>query len=170
LNHVVFRPYNVYGEGQNVGDPDRNVIGIFMRACLEGSPMTIFGDGEQTRAFSYIDDVAPAIAASVDRPHCWNEAFNIGGAQHYSVNELAHAVADAMGVPHLVTHLPFRHEAVHAYCSNGKAKQFFGDLMPDVPLREGLARMAEWAKQTPLRPTKPFADIEITRNLPPSWR
>ena len=68
LNHVIFRPHNVYGEFQNIGDRYRNVIGIFMNQIMQGQPMTIFGDGKQTRAFSYIDDVAPVIAASITRP------------------------------------------------------------------------------------------------------
>ncbi|MGC8880637.1 MAG: NAD-dependent epimerase/dehydratase family protein, partial [Anaerolineae bacterium] len=65
LHYIIFRPHNVYGEHQNIGDKYRNVIGIFMNQILSGQPLTIFGDGEQTRAFSYIDDVAPIIAQSV---------------------------------------------------------------------------------------------------------
>ena len=68
LNSIIFRPHNVYGENQNIGDRYRNVIGIFMNQIMQGQPMTIFGDGSQTRAFSYIDDVAPIIARSVDVP------------------------------------------------------------------------------------------------------
>lgn len=170
LNHVIFKPYNIYGPYQNCGDPYRNVIGIFIRQCMEGKPMTIFGDGNQTRAFSYIDDVAPAIASVIDREERWNETFNIGGAKHYSVKELANEVAKAMGMADWsVVHLPERHEAKHAYCNNGRAKIAFGDLMPDVHLKEGLAKMAEWVKRAGLRKSKPFTNIEITKNLPPSW-
>src|SRR6266496_2062196 len=64
LDYVVFRPHNVYGEGQNIGDRYRNVVGIFMNQLLQGQPMTVFGDGLQTRAFSHVDDVAPIIAQS----------------------------------------------------------------------------------------------------------
>src|SRR5580700_7399155 len=78
LNYVVFRPHNVYGELQNIGDRYRNVIGIFMNQIMQGQPMTIFGDGKQTRAFSYIDDVAPVIAVSVARPESYNQIFNVG--------------------------------------------------------------------------------------------
>src|SRR5437773_1676181 len=62
LNFIVFRPHNVYGERQNIADKYRNVIGIFMNQVLRGQPMTIFGDGLQTRALSHIDDVCPPIA------------------------------------------------------------------------------------------------------------
>ena len=97
LNHVIFRPHNVYGEFQNIGDRYRNVIGIFMNQIMQGQPMTIFGDGRQTRAFSYIDDVAPVIAASIARPESYNQVFNVGADKPYSVNELATVVAKAMG-------------------------------------------------------------------------
>src|SRR5580693_8705680 len=93
LNYVVFRPHNVYGEFQNIGDRYRNVIGIFMNQIMQGQPMTIFGDGKQTRAFSYIDDVAPVIAASIGRTGSYNEVFNVGADKPYSVSELAHVVA-----------------------------------------------------------------------------
>jgi len=98
LDYVIFRPHNVYGEHQNIGDPYRNVIGIFMRQILTGKPLTIFGDGEQVRAFSYIDDVAPIIAACIERPDTWNQIYNIGADRPWTVNELADlALAD--GVP-----------------------------------------------------------------------
>ena len=78
LNHVIFRPHNVYGERQHIGDRYRNVIGIFMNQLMTGQPMTIFGDGTQTRAFSYIADVAPVIARAPDVPAAYNEVFNVG--------------------------------------------------------------------------------------------
>ena len=85
LNSIIFRPHNVYGENQNIGDRYRNVIGIFMNQIMQGQPMTIFGDGSQTRAFSYIDDVAPIIARSVDVPAAYNQVFNVGADQPYTV-------------------------------------------------------------------------------------
>ncbi len=91
LNSIIFRPHNVYGSYQNVGDRYRNVIGIFMNQLMQGNPLTIFGDGEQTRAFSYIDDVAPHIANCVNIPDAYNQIINIGGDKDYSVNELATA-------------------------------------------------------------------------------
>jgi UDP-glucose 4-epimerase len=57
LDYIIFRPHNVYGERQNIGDKYRNVVGIFMNQILQGKPMTVFGDGSQTRAFSYIGDM-----------------------------------------------------------------------------------------------------------------
>src|SRR6516165_7579374 len=89
LNYIVFRPHNVYGENQNIGDKYRNVIGIFMNQIMQGKSLTIFGDGSQTRAFSYIDDVAIPIAKSVNIPKAFNQVFNIGADKPYTVNELA---------------------------------------------------------------------------------
>ena len=106
LDYVIFRPHNVYGERQNIGDKYRNVVGIFMNQILQGKPMTIFGDGEQTRAFSYIGDIVPIMADAVDLPAARNQIFNIGADQPYTVNELAHSVAAAMGVEPTVMHLP----------------------------------------------------------------
>ena len=81
LNYIIFRPHNVYGEHQNIGDKYRNIIGIFMNQILRGQPLTIFGDGNQTRAFSYIDDVAPVIARSVMNREAYGQVFNVGGDQ-----------------------------------------------------------------------------------------
>jgi UDP-glucose 4-epimerase len=169
LPYIIFRPHNVYGARQNIGDRYRNVIGIFMNQALRGEPFTLFGDGSQTRAFSHIDEVAPVLARSVERPAAYNQIFNVGADTPYSVNELARQVAEAMGVPLRVEHLPERHEVQHAYASHDKARAAFGDLMRDVPLRQGLDEMAAWVREHGSRETAPFAAIEIAKNMPPSW-
>jgi UDP-glucose 4-epimerase len=169
LNYIVFRPHNVYGENQNLGDRYRNVIGIFMNQIMQGQPMTIFGDGGQTRAFSYIDDVAPVIAASIARPNSYNQVFNVGADKPYSVNELAAVVARAMGAKSQIKHLDARNEVVHAYSAHEKVREHFGDLIKNVPLEEGVRRMAAWAKKTGARQGKPFEGIEVRKNLPQSW-
>jgi UDP-glucose 4-epimerase len=169
LNHVIFRPHNVYGEFQNIGDRYRNVIGIFMNQIMQGQPMTIFGDGTQTRAFSYIDDVAPVIAASIGRPASYNEVFNVGADKPYSVNELANVVAKEMGATTQIKHLDARNEVVHAYSAHEKVRKHFGDLIKNVSLNDGVAKMAAWAKKAGARQGKPFEAIEVRKKLPPSW-
>ncbi len=169
LNYIVFRPHNVYGENQNLGDRYRNVIGIFMNQIMQGQPMTIFGDGRQTRAFSYIDDVAPVIAASIARPKGYNQVFNVGADKPYSVNELATVVAKAMGAKSQIKHLDARNEVVHAYSAHEKVRKHFGDLIKNVSLEEGVVRMAAWAKKAGARQGKPFEGIEVRKNLPKSW-
>ncbi len=169
LNYVVFRPHNVYGEYQNLADPYRNVIGIFMKQILEANPMTIFGDGSQQRAFSYVGDIAPSIARSPFVQAAQNEIFNIGADQPYSVNELAEHVARAMGKPgHPVKHLPARNEVLHAFSDHSKARAAF-ELGAATSLEEGLRKMASWARTVKLRPMQGFTDIEVTKNMPPSW-
>ncbi len=169
LNYVIFRPHNVYGEGQNIGDPYRNVIGIFMNLILQSKPMTLFGDGSQTRAFSYISDVAPIIADSIHRHGALNQVFNVGADTPYSVLELANTVAEAMEVKPDLKFLPARNEVVHAYSAHEKVKKHFGDLVRNVPLKEGVRRMADWVKTTGSRQGQPFRNIEVYQNLPPSW-
>ena len=169
LNHVIFRPHNVYGENQNLGDRYRNVIGIFMNQIMQGQPMTIFGDGTQTRAFSYIDDVAPVIAASITRPACYNQVYNVGADKAYSVAELATVVAKAMGVAPQIKNLEARNEVVHAYSAHEKVHKHFGDLIKNVSLEAGVNKMAAWAKKVGARQGQIFKDIEVRKNLPPSW-
>ncbi len=169
LDYVVFRPHNVYGERQNVGDRYRNVVGIFMNQILQGRPMTVFGDGQQTRAFSYISDVAPVIARAAGTPAAYNQVFNIGADQPYSVSELALAVARAMGVEPVVEHLAAREEVAHAFSSHGKVQAAFGAWQPR-DLAYGLERMAAWVRRHGARQSREFEDIEVRKNLPQAWR
>lgn len=171
LNYIIFRPHNVYGEYQNIGDRYRNVIGIFMNQLMQKKPLTVFGDGNQTRAFSYISDVAPYIASSVNIPATYNHVFNIGADKEYTVNELATTVMEAMGIQGTLQHLPARNEVVHAYSDHSKAKKYFninGDNF--VSLSEGVTRMAAWAKKVGVRASSTFNNIEITEKLPSSWK
>jgi UDP-glucose 4-epimerase len=170
LPYVIFRPHNVYGEYQNLGDPYRNVIGIFMNQVMTGRPLTVFGDGEQERAFSYVGDIVPALAESpwVAAARC--EVFNIGADAPYTVNELTERVARAMGRPgHPVEHLAARNEVKVAFSDHSKAARVFAGLVGQTPLSEGLERMAAWARGVGIQSARPFEGIEVTRNLPPSW-
>jgi len=168
LNYVVFRPHNVYGERQNLGDRYRNVIGIFMNQAMQGAPCSVFGDGLQTRAFTHVDEVAPVIASSIDVPEAYGETFNIGADHPYTVLELAEMVQRVMGLRVGVQHLPARNEVKHAFADHSKAKSYFG-VTRQVPLEEGLRRMAEWARTVGSQEPSVFGAIEIPRNLPPSW-
>jgi UDP-glucose 4-epimerase len=170
LNYVIFRPHNVYGEYQNIGDRYRNVIGIFMNQIMQGKSMTIFGDGLQSRAFSYVSDVAPIIARCVERKESLNRVFNVGADKAYTVLELARVVARAFGVAPKVVHLPPRNEVVHAFSSHERVQAVFGDLIANVPLEVGIAKMADWARRVGPRKSKSFGQVEISRNMPPSWR
>ncbi|WP_300665445.1 NAD-dependent epimerase/dehydratase family protein [Fluviicola sp.] len=169
LNYIVFRPHNVYGEYQNIGDRYRNVVGIFMNQLLQGKPLSVFGDGQQTRAFSYITDVAPHIARSVEIKEAYNEVFNIGADKDYSVNELATTVMRVMGINGELQYLPARNEVLHAYSDHSKMHRVFGVNKYDISLEEGLTKMAEWVKEVGSRSSSKFENIEILEKLPPSW-
>jgi len=169
LNYIIFRPHNVYGEYQNIGDRYRNVVGIFMNQLLKGESLTVFGDGKQTRAFSYIKDVAPHIAKSVTIKEAYNEVFNVGADKDYTVNELATSVMGAMGMKGELKHLPPRNEVLHAYSDHSKMHKVFGVNEKSITLDEGLTFMAEWVKQAGSRSSTKFENIEIFEKLPPSW-
>jgi UDP-glucose 4-epimerase len=168
LDYVVFRPHNVYGERQNIGDRYRNVVGIFMNQLLRGEPMTIFGDGTQQRAFTHIDDVAPIIASSVDFPEARNQIFNVGADVPHTVNELAEVVADAIGKPCEINHLDARNEVKIAFSDHSKAERTFGKRAKTA-LPEGVRAMAAWVREHGARESNIFEGIEVLRNMPPSW-
>lgn len=168
LDYIVFRPHNVYGERQNLGDRYRNVVGIFMNQLLLGEPMTIFGDGTQQRAFTHINDVAPVIASSVEYPSARNQTFNIGAAVPYTVNELAQVVAEAMGLPCNVVHLDARNEVKIAFADHSKAERVFGWSEKNA-LPEGVGAMASWVRKHGARESRSFQGIEVPKRMPPSW-
>jgi UDP-glucose 4-epimerase len=168
LNYTIFRPHNVYGERQNIGDRYRNVIGIFINQLMKNEPMSVFGDGLQTRAFTHVDEVAPLIARCVDIPASSNNIFNVGADTPHTVLELAHLVAGAFGVRPRLQHLDARHEVVHAYSSHAKTAAVFGKPAL-VPLEEGIRRMVAWAKGIGYCTGQVFKDIEVRRKLPSAW-
>ena len=139
-----------------------------MNQLMRGEPMTVFGDGTQTRAFSYIGDVAPLIADSVAVPAAANQVFNVGADQPTAVNELATLVARAMGKPVAITHLEARKEVLHAVADHSKVERVFG-YKAKWSLADGLRRMADWARRVGPREPSKRSDIEVSRNLPASW-
>lgn len=169
LDYVIFRPHNVYGEKQNIADKYRNVVGIFMNNILQGLPLIIFGDGQQTRAFSHIDDVAPIIAESIENKKCYGQIFNVGADQYFSVNTLADVIEKAMGLRATREYVEARHEVLHAYADHSKVRKFFGEKKL-VSLDAGIGCMAEWVKKVGVRKSKGYDKIEILKNFPPAWR
>jgi UDP-glucose 4-epimerase len=168
LNYTIFRPHNVYGEFQNIGDKYRNVVGIFMNQLMQGKSLSVFGDGKQTRAFSYIGDVAPYIANCVNIPASKNEIFNLGADQEYTVLELAESIQKAMELNQEIMHLEARKEVVHAHADHNKAKTIF-EINNFTPLIDGIKKMAIWAEKVGSRESSKFENIEITEKLPPFW-
>jgi UDP-glucose 4-epimerase len=168
LNYVIFRPHNVYGEYQNIGDRYRNVVGIFMNQILKQQPLTVFGDGTQTRAFSYIGDIAPAIAHCVEVKEAYNQVFNIGAQKDYSVNELTKTIMLVMGKSVDMRYLEARNEVAHAYSDHAKAERILG-VKSETSLHDGLAKMVAWVSKVGAKKSKSFEGIEIMEKLPAIW-
>ncbi len=177
-NHIIFVrrkgkgcwSSNCYGERQNLNDKYRNVLGIFINQIKRNKPLTIYGDGKQTRAFSHIADSSHIIAKSIEIKEAYNQVFNIGADKPYTVNYLADVVRKAMNKPNYeIIHLNARKEVMHAHSTHEKAKKILG-FEDKTPLEEGVKKMVEWAKDIEVREGKKFDNIEITENLPESWR
>ena len=169
--YTIFRPHNVFGPRQNIADPYRNVVGIFLRSALQGEPMPVFGDGSQSRSFSYISTVAECIAAAPWTDAAKGQTVNIGGDEPMSVRRLAESVAQVMDVPCRIRELEPRAEVLHAHCRHDLARRLFPEAHAQiVAIVEGLEKTAEFVRNHAIpRPTEsPFA-VEIPDRLPPSW-
>jgi UDP-glucose 4-epimerase len=169
LPYTIFRPHNLYGPFQSMRDRYRNVVGIFLNQALSGQPLTIFGDGLQSRAFTYVEDVAPAMARSAWMDGARNATLNVGGDRESTVLDLARTVVAVTGQPLAIRHLPARNEVVHAHSDHSRFREVFGPAA-DTGLDEGIARTWAWAKTQGPAATPPFSAIELDKGLPPSWR
>lgn len=172
MNYIIYRPHNVYGPHQNIADKYRNVIGIFMNNILNGKKMTIFGDGKQTRCFSYVDDVAPMIARGPLIKEAYNDVFNVGADHPSTLNELAYLVGKAMNVSekdaHPV-HLDSRLEVEHAQAWHAKLRCMFDPPAP-MKLSKGLRETAQWVVQkTKGFQAVEFEAVEVKAKMPRSW-
>lgn len=170
LPYTIFRPHNVYGERQNIGDRYRNVIGIFMNQLLQNQPLTVFGNGQQSRAFTYIKDIAPYIANAPKVPAAKNEIFNIGSDTPTTISELITILNQITGIKAKLKKVPARHEAIHSFANHLKVRRAFSiSKSSETPLEQGIANMWDWVQQHGARQTPPFTDIEIEQKLPSIW-
>ncbi|ORT59195.1 NAD-dependent epimerase/dehydratase family protein [Streptomyces sp. CB03238] len=169
LPYFAMRMHNVYGERQNMGDPYRNAVAIFLNQIMRGEPISVYGDGSQIRAFTYAPDIVGTFLAAADQPSAWGQVFNVGSSQTTTVLEMAHAVRTAMGVPdHPIIHLAARDEVHAAYTDNTLARTMLGDWA-DTPLTQGLRHTAGWAREHgPVEPTTSLT-IENDAADKPEW-
>jgi len=168
LNYLIFRPHNVYGPRQNIADKYRNVIGIFMNQILNKKPLTVFGDGKQIRAFTYIDDLAPYIAEAPFLKHLESKIYNIGSDVEIEINVLVDLLSEITGNMLPVFHLDERHEARRVFIDHSDFKRDF-TRYPETLINEGLARMWEHVKKQGPANTPMFQEIEIMKGLPEGW-
>lgn len=176
FKYVIIRPHNVYGPGQNLADPYRNVIGIFINCLLNNKNFYIYGDGTQKRAFSYIDDFTPYIIKAAGIPEAEGEIFNIGPTKEYAINELADVVLKEFfpngNIPENLKpkYLPMRPlEVINAWCTADKAKRILG-YKTSIELPEGVSNMVAWAKTMGPQKFRYLDDLEmITDQTPATW-
>lgn len=177
FNYTIIRPHNVYGPRQNIRDPYRNVVGIFINCLLNDRNFYIYGDGQQERAFSYIGDVTPAIMAAGLRDTCNGEIINTGPREEYTINHLAEVIlrafygAEKVPAHVLPKYLPDRPmEVKEAYCTVDKAEHLL-DFKANVSLEEGIHQMIAWAKELgPQQPQYLPGGLEIISDkTPESW-
>ena len=167
LDWCIIRPHNVYGKNQNIWDSYRNFIGIAMYKGLVGDPITVYGDGNQTRAFSEVADcLEPLYKAAVD-PKASKQIINLGGIKEYSINDVAKIVSELSGSN--IIYLPERHEVKHAYATWQKSVDILG-FEHKTSLEEGIKNMWEWVKLQPKRERFIWDKYELEKGLYPQWK
>ena len=168
LDWCIIRPHNVYGVKQNVWDKYRNVLGIWMYQHTINEPMTIFGDGTQTRAFSYIDDsLEPLWKASQDK-RASKEIINLGGIKEYSINEANEILREVVGGG-TVKYYEGRHEVKHSIPTWQKSIDLL-DFEHKTDLKEGLTKMWEWVKTQPVRERFVWPFYELDKGIYSFWK
>lgn len=144
LRTVALRYFNVFGPRQRDDSPYTGVIAIFARALLEGRAPTIFGDGEQTRDFTYVDNVVAANLAAMNATGVAGRVFNVGGGERISLNQLFRAMAEELGSDLVPVYEPARAgDVLHSQASVERAVRELG-WRPTVDWREGLKRTLDW--------------------------
>lgn len=168
FEYVIARPHNVYGPRQNMADAFRNVVTIFMNALLKGEPYYIYGDGEQRRCFSYIDDVVDALANCVYLD-VNGKIFNIGADKNYSLNELSKNIQEVAGVNIKPIYLADRPQEVKiAIADHTQAKKNL-DYKDRTPLFEGIKKTWKYAlKMGPQEYSSMEVEI-ISPKIPKNW-
>ena len=169
LRYNIVRPHNVLGKYQNIWDRYRNVIGIFIRKTLNGIPILVYGDGEQTRAFSDIQYYMEPFDLLHDNFD--GEIFNIGADKFFTLNKVAETVQSIgkkYGYDVPIEHAEGRHEVKHAYCNHDKAKTMLG-FRDNTKLEELIEDMFVWAMNQPNRKVKDF-EYEITDGIYDYWK
>lgn len=168
LDWCIFRPHNVYGAKQNIWDKYRNVLGIWMYQYMNNMPLTIYGDGTQTRAFSYIDDCVPYFWKGAIDKRASKQIFNIGGDEHISINDACDLLIDVIGGGSKV-YLEQRHEVKDAWVSHEKIKTMLEFTNP-TSLKDGLIKMWEWAKSQPMHERKLWNQYELDIGIYDFWK
>ena len=168
LDWCIIRPHNVYGIKQNIWDKYRNVLGIWMYQHLNGEKLTIFGDGLQTRAFSYIDDSLEPLWNSATNEFASKQIINLGGIKEVSIKEACNTLIKIMGGGE-ISFEEERHEVKHSIPTWEKSVHILG-FEHKTDLEEGLTKMWEWAKQQPMRERFVWPSYELEKGIYSYWK
>jgi UDP-glucose 4-epimerase len=169
LKYTIIRPHNFYGVNQNIWDKYRNVLGIWMYQIMNDMEPTIFGDGNQKRAFSYVDDSIIPFWNAYLNDDCIGEIINLGGIKEVSINEACETLIEATGVNVKPRKLEARHETKYAWSSWEKSVDLL-DFKHEVDLSSGLSSMWQWAQKQPNRPRFVWPKYELNKGIYEYWK
>jgi len=141
LEPAIFRFFNIYGPRQDPSSPYSGVISIFTERAAKGLPITVFGDGEQTRDFLYIDDLVGVLVQALDAASVEVGAVNVGLNQATTLLQLLQAIGDVLGGLPEIAHLPARAGDIrHSRADNARLLRRY-DLERTTSMRTGLGRL-----------------------------
>ncbi len=164
---TVVRPFNAYGPRCHHEGDSGEVIPKFLLRCLAGKPMVIFGDGTQTRDFTFVGDTASGILSAGLSEASIGQTINIGSGKEIQVRELARTIAAALGRPDAeVTHVePRPGDVLRLLADSSKANRLFG-FKSTISLLEGISRLRDWYMSQKKSPAE-LLEQEIVRNWEP---
>ena len=168
LDWCIIRPHNVYGIKQNIWDKYRNVLGIWMFQYMNNNPMTIFGDGKQTRAFSYINDIVEPLWNAATKPEASKQIINVGGIFEYSINDAVLILQDVIG-DGKTKYLEARHEVKASIPTWQKSVDLL-NFKHTTNLKGGLTEMWEWAQLQPKRDSFIWPSYELDKGIYSYWK
>jgi|TARA_Y100000310_G_scaffold101208_1_gene99204 UDP-glucose 4-epimerase len=169
LPYTIVRPHNFYGRNQNIWDKYRNVLGIWMWQILNGYSPTIFGDGSQVRAFSYVDDSLEPFWKASQKDECIGEIINLGGINEYTIQEACDILLEVTETDLQPDYYEMRHEAHYAYSTYEKSVKML-DFRHLTDLDKGLVKMWEWAKQQLNRDRFIWENYELEKGIYSYWK
>lgn len=144
LETVTIRYFNVFGPRQDPSSPYSGVISVFAKALLENKAPTIYGDGEQTRDFTYVANVVDGVLRAVQAPGASGQVINVATGTRISLNRLFHVMRDLTGSRVEVQYGPLRHGDVKDSLADiTKARRLLG-YEPTVSFEDGLRQTIDW--------------------------
>ena len=166
MEYNIAVPHNIVGPNQKYDDPYRNVMSIMINRNLQGQPSVIYGDGEQTRCFSYVDDVIYCLEKLALDPKIYGGIINVGpDGSSCSINKLSELIANSTGFNGEPIYVKDRPQEVrHATCSADKARKYLG-YETKTSLEQSVKATTDYIKTRGVRPFKYNLPLEIVNDL-----